>query len=196
VTQQILLPGFEPEPTPTDRLFFAVQPDAQAIARIAALTAELTRQHGLRGKPIAHARLHVTSCNLGDFPGMPQALLARASEGAALAAANTPAFDISFDTVLSFATRTKHRPCVLGGDDGVVGLQALYQRLALALRGSGALANPVNHTPHLTLLYDDVTVAPQAVEAVRWTARELVLLHSRIGQNLPYAVIGRWPLGV
>ena len=52
----------------------------------------------------------------------------------------------------------------------------------------------MSYTPHITLLYDDVTAAPQAIAAVEWTVRELVLLHSRIGQSLPYAILGRWPL--
>jgi 2'-5' RNA ligase len=47
------------------------------------------------------------------------------------------------------------------------------------------------------LLYDEVTAAPEPMPAIRWTARELVLLHSRIGQSQSaYAALARWPLGV
>jgi 2'-5' RNA ligase len=194
MTQQTLLPGFEPEPQLTDRIFFAALPDAGAVAHIKTLTAELKQQHGLRGKPIADGKLHATLCNLGDFPHMPDALLARAGQAAASVASATAPFTASFDMVQTFVNRSRHRPFVLGGVDGVVGLGALYQQLARALLKAGLPGNPPGYTAHITLLYDDVTVKPQAVAPVEWTVRELVLLHSQIGQNLPYTTLARWTL--
>ena len=44
------------------------------------------------------------------------------------------------------------------------------------------------------MLYDGASVAPQQVEAVEWTVREFVLVHSLIGANLPYTILQRWPL--
>ena len=55
--EQFSFPGFEAE-HPTDRVFFAVMPDEAAIARIAELTAQLRRQHGLQGRAIAPQKLH------------------------------------------------------------------------------------------------------------------------------------------
>jgi 2'-5' RNA ligase len=37
-------------------------------------------------------------------------------------------------------------------------------------------------------------VPEHGVAPVSWSVNELVLLHSHIGQNLPYTVLGRWPL--
>jgi 2'-5' RNA ligase len=51
---------------------------------------------------------------------------------------------------------------------------------------------PDFYTPHVTLLYDDVTAPPQGVTPVEWTVREFVLLHSHIGQARPYNVLARF----
>ena len=192
---QASFPGFEPEPELTDRIFFAVMPDGAAIAGINLLAAELAARHGMRGRPVADAKLHATLCNLGDFPGVPASLVARAGQAAASVAAATPAFDVAFDTAQTFVNRSRNRPFVLTGGDGVAGLKALYKDLAQALLKAGIAGNPPSYTPHITLLYDDVTAAPEPVPAIRWTVRELVLLHSRIGQNQPaYSTLARWPL--
>ena len=49
-------------------------------------------------------------------------------------------------------------------------------------------------TPHVTLLYDDVLVEERAVEPIRWTVREFVLVHSLLGQTR-HVPLARWPLG-
>lgn len=169
-------------------------PDAGAIARIHQLTAELKTAQAMRGRAIADTRLHATLCNLGDFPGMPDSLVARAGQAAASVAAATAPFAVSFDVVQSFVHRARNRPFVLAGGDGVTGLGSLYKSLAMALLKAGLPGNPPSYTPHVTLLYDDVTAPPQAVTPVDWTERELVLVHSHIGQNLPYTALGRWSL--
>jgi 2'-5' RNA ligase len=192
---QASFPGFEPEPELTDRIFFAVMPDRAAIAGINQLTTELKGRHGMRGRSIVDAKLHATLCNLGDFPGMPAGLIARAGQAAASVAAATPEFDVAFDTAQTFVNRSRNRPFVLTVGDGVAGLLVLYKNLAQALLKVGIAGNPPSYTPHITLLYDDVTVAPEPVPAIRCAVRELVLLHSRIGQNQPnYTTLGRWPL--
>lgn len=193
--QQDMFGDLPPPPKPTDRLFFAVAPDADAVAAIAALTTELKAQHGMRGRPIAAGKLHATLCNLGDFVGMPHPQVARAAQAAAAVAAVTAPFQAGFDTAQTFINRARSRPCVLTGGDGVIGLHALYKALAQAMLKAGLPANPPSYTPHVTLLYDDVTAAPQAVFPIAWTVREFVLLHSRIGQGQPYTVLGRWSLG-
>jgi 2'-5' RNA ligase len=183
------------EPKRTDRIFFAVAPDDAAIAGIKRLTADLTSRHGLRGRPIVDAKIHATLCMLGDFPGVPADVIARATRAAASVAALTPPFEVAFDSARSFLNRARNRPFVLTGDDGAAGLAALYRNLAQALRQAGVAAGSPNYTPHVTLLYDDVAVLPVPTPAVRWTVRELVLLHSCIGrQQTCYATLARWAL--
>lgn len=192
--QSLFGDALEPPPKLTDRIFFAIAPDAGAIAAIGALTFELKAQHGMRGRPIAENKLHATLCNLGDFPGMPHARVERASQAAAAVAAVTPSFVASFDTAQTFVNRARNRPFVLVGEDGVIGVSALYRTLASALLKAGLPPVSSSYTPHITLLYDDVTATPQRVAPVEWMVRELVLLHSQIGQNQPYKILGRWPL--
>ncbi|MYN41443.1 2'-5' RNA ligase [Duganella sp. FT109W] len=192
MSQQASLFDFEPPPKLTDRIFFAIAPDAAAIAAVGALTATLKAQHAMQGRPIAEAKLHCTLCNLGDFAGMPDTLIARASAAATQVAGATLPFVASFDTAQTFVNRARNRPFVLTGGDGVIGVAALYRNLNSALHKAGIPGNPASYTPHVTLLYDDVTAPPQGVAPVEWTVREFVLLHSHIGQARPYNVLARF----
>ena len=54
---------------PTDRLFFALFPDAEAAMQIAGLARSLREEHGLHGQPLREDRLHVTLHHLGDYAG-------------------------------------------------------------------------------------------------------------------------------
>lgn len=190
--EQSFLPGFEAAPRPTDRLFFAIYPDAAAAAQIARLAQQLRAEHGLQGKPLKSERFHVTLHHLGDYAGLPQDLVAAAS-GAAASLAAAP-FDITFDRVASFTSAPRNRPFVLRGADGLAALTAFQQNLGEALKKTvlGRWAKP-GFTPHVTLLYDDRSVPEQAVTPVSWTARELVLVHSLIGRSL-HVPLARWPL--
>lgn len=189
---QSLLPGFDATPQPTDRLFFAIFPDARAAAQIAGLAQQLRNEHGLKGKPLKTERFHVTLHHLGDYAGLPQDLVDVACAAAAGVAAAP--FDVTFDRVASFSTAPRNRPFVLRGGDGVASLIAFQQTLGDALKKTvlGRWAKPA-YTPHVTLLYDDRSVPEQPVPAVSWTASEFVLIHSLIGQTL-HAPLARWPL--
>lgn len=177
---------------PTDRLFFALFPDAAAAARIAGFGDRLRRERGLRGRVLAEERLHVTLHHLGDYAGVPADVVAAAR--AAAAAVDAAPFGIVFDRVESFAGRARRRPLVLRGGDGVAGIEQLQSRLGDAMRRHG-LARHVDarFVPHLTLLYDDCTVDAQAIEPIGWSARGFALVHSLLGRST-YRVLDRWPL--
>lgn len=190
--QQLSLGGFDP-PAPTDRLFFAVFPDAEAAGRIAALAQGLRDAHGLRGKPLGVQRLHVTLHHLGDYAGLPRDVVVLAE--AAAADVSMPAFEVAFDSVSSFAGRTRKRPCVLrGSHDALAPLCALQVALGRAMAGAGLLQwVERDFTPHVTLLYDDRRLDPQPVERIAWTVREFALVHSLLGRT-EHRVLGRWSL--
>jgi 2'-5' RNA ligase len=190
--EQSFLPGFEAAPRPTDRLFFAIYPDAAAAAQIARLAQQLRAEHGLQGKPLKPERFHVTLHHLGDYAGLPQDLVAAAC-GAAAGVAAAP-FDITFDRAASFTSAPRNRPFVLRGDGGLAALVAFQQSLGEALKKTvlGRWTKP-GFTPHVTLLYDDRSIPEQAVPPVAWTAHEFVLVHSLIGQTL-HVPLARWPL--
>jgi 2'-5' RNA ligase len=190
--EQSFLPGFEAAPRPTDRLFFAIYPDAATAAHIAQLAQQLRAEHGLQGKPLKPERFHVTLHHLGDYAGLPQDLVAAAC-GAAASVAAAP-FDVTFDRVASFTSAPRNRPFILRGDGGLAALMAFQQSLGDALKKTvlGRWAKP-GFTPHVTLLYDDRGVPEQAVAPVSWTAHEFVLVHSLIGQTL-HVPLARWSL--
>lgn len=196
MSEQFLLPGLEPPPVPTDRLFFAVVPDAAAVERITQLTRRISREHALHGKPIDTARLHITLLFLGDHAGLPDGVVAIAKQVAAMI--KQPSFTAHFDHVMSFSGNPNHRPLVLLSDEGAAGLLNLYQALLTGLRGYSHLPSTrtANFTPHVTLLYDRVSVPKVAIEPIEWQVRDFVLLHSRIGRGGSYEVLGRWPLHV
>lgn len=187
------LGGFAAAPQ-TDRLFFAVYPDAQAARHIAELAQSLRAEHGLRGNPLRADRLHVTLHHLGDHAGLPEPLVATASEAAAGTAAQS--FEVRFDCVASFPGRARKRPCVLrgGSEDANAPLRAFQFALGEGLRIAG-LGRYLErrYTPHVTLLYDEHALAPEAVASVGWTVDELVLVHSLIGRG-EHRVLGRWSL--
>lgn len=189
---QISLDGFEAPASLTDRLFFALFPEANAADQIARVASGLRSQHGLKAQPLQTERFHVTLHHLGDYAGLRADIVSAAEEAASRVEA--PPFDVTFDRAMTFAGRPNKRPFVLRGDEGLLSLCALQQQLGAALKKTilGRWAQG-NFTPHVTLLYDDRLIAEQAIEPVSWTAREFVLVHSLIGQTR-HIVLGRWPL--
>ena len=188
-------PGLEPKaPAPRrDRLFFAVFPDPEAAASITDLAERLRVEHGLTGQPLRPERLHVTINHLGDFDGVPEDIASAAREaGAAVSAAP---FNATFDYAMSFKGRANNFPFVLRGDGGVADLIGFQQALGAQMLKAG-LGRSVekSFTPHVTMLYDRKLVGETPVEEIRWTVRELILVHSLLGQGR-HEPLGRWPLG-
>lgn len=190
--EQLVLEGFDPKP-PTDRLFFALYPDAQTAQRISALARELKAAHGLRGRPLAASRFHVTLHFFGDHLGLPQALVDAAT--AAAAQLKCAPFYVVFDHAMSFSAHRRKRPFVLrGSDGGLAALMAFRRALgdAIERQGLGRLVD-ARFTPHVTLLYDELPLAPQPVEPVVWQVREFVLVDSLIGRTR-HVPLARWAL--
>lgn len=190
---QLTLEGFAPPPRATDRLFFALLPDAPTAAAIASTARRLKAEHGLKGRVLATSRLHVTLHFLGDHVGLPQALVD--GLGAAASQLRCAPFDLCFDHAMSFAGRPRKRPFVLrGSDEGLAALMDFRAALSdvLVQGGFGALVE-ARFTPHVTLLYDDQLRPPQPVEPIVWRVREFVLVDSLIGQSR-HVPLARWPL--
>ena len=184
--------GRRGRPKPADRLFFAVFPDDPAAACIAQLTRRLQGAHGLTGKPLPAARLHVTLHWLGDYPTLREAPIALARDVASSIA--VPAFDVRFDRALSFRGRAAVRPLVLCGGSGVAALAAFQRVLDTAMTQAGLGGGARRpFTPHVTLLYDDRAVPEHAVEAIGWTVRGFALVHSLVGESR-HVRLSSWPL--
>jgi len=190
--EQLSFTGFGAARRPTDRVFFAIFPDADTAAAIAQLAQHLGGKYGLKGKPLATERFHVTLHHLGDYVGLPQGIVAAAGDAAATV--EFPPFDIMFDRAVSFFGRPHSHPFVLRGGDGVAALIAFQQALGAAITnaGLGRWAAP-HYTPHVTLLYGDRRLSEQTVATIGWTAQEFVLVHSLLGQTR-HVPLARWRL--
>ena len=150
---QLTLPGFEATPQlPAHRLFLAIKPDVDTAERIARLIQQLRPVVGFKGKALRAERLHVTLHHLGDFVHLPpDDVVARVR--AAAAGLALPAFDATFNQVVSFHGRRDHRPFVLLGDEGVGRLMAFQAALGEALEHA---AVPVRFLPSPSLVGDSL----------------------------------------
>jgi 2'-5' RNA ligase len=170
---------------PTDRLFLAVLPDAETAMRIAETARHLRISHGLVGKPLRSEHFHVTLCGVEQGIGLSPARIRSVKER--IARVVMPSFRVGFDRAESF----RNGALVLRGDDGIIGLEVLQQRLSDALDGQPRKAR--RFTPHVTLLRDGYLVPEQRIEPIEWTVRELVLIHSLVGRTT-HRHIARWSL--
>jgi 2'-5' RNA ligase len=134
----------------------------------------------------------VTLYYLGVHAGVPQGIVAKASETAA--ALRMAPFEVSFDRATSFAGKAGSRPLVLSSRKPLAALNAFQQALRTAIKKAGLdnWAQPA-FTPHVTLLYDRRGVPEQAVEPLSWTVSEFVLVRSLHGMSR-HEPLARWPL--
>jgi 2'-5' RNA ligase len=181
-----------PERPATDRLFFTIFPDAETAAVIAHLAQGLRDRHGLRGRPLATDRFHITLKLVGNYvDGLPREVVAAAMEaGETMAAAP---FEVTFDRAASFGGNPSNRPFVLLGGDRLAALKAFQETLVTALAKARLKLARSAFTPHVTLLYDGQLVLEQPIQPITWTAHEFVLVHSLLGQTR-HIPLGRWPL--
>ncbi len=178
-------------PPVTDRLFFAIFPDAATASGIAELANQLREGGRLSGRPLGAERFHITLHHLGDHAGVRRDIVAMAQEAAE--AMTTAPFEVTFDRAASFHNGGNN-PYVLQGGEGLDALRAFQGDLGLAMARTG-LARLVdkNFTPHVTMLYDRSLVAEEPVAPVRWTVGGFTLIHSLLGRT-EHVSLGSWTL--
>ena len=175
-----------PQRQPTDRLFLAALPDPETAARIADLARRLRIGHGLKGQPLRPEHFHVTLRHVGDDVTPPSAAVIDTVMDR-LAGVAMPTFRVAFDRVGSF----KNGAFVLRGDESLIGLEVLQQRVSDALDTRPGVARPF--TPHVTLLRDGRHVEEHEIEPIAWTVKEVVLVHSLLGRTT-HKHVARLPL--
>ena len=177
-----------------DALFFALVPEASAASRMAEIGREQRRKHGLTGKLLAPEQLRMPlvglRADLGLNTGLPSGLVDLAMQAAA--AIIMPSFEVVLDRVRSLPGL--RRPLVLCGGEGVSGVVVMQLAIHFVMHELGIDAAGPRHVPHVTVLDGWRGSVDEAVEPVRWTATEFVLLHSLRGRREP-VVLGRWALG-
>jgi 2'-5' RNA ligase len=191
--EQLCFP-FEPAPpSPVlHRLFFAILAPPDAALPITRFAHRLRGDYGLKSRPIASSRLHISLRGFGDYPALPDMLVDRArSAGASVSA---PAFETTLDRVTSFGRGDGKRPVVLRARKDPAELAALHVHLGEAMKKAGLGRWVAPHfAPHMTLLYDKREVKERAIEPIRMTVRDFVLVQSLVGQSR-YIELGRWAL--
>jgi 2'-5' RNA ligase len=145
-------------------VYFALQPPPEAAAEALARWESVRARRRLSAKPVPAARLHVSLNPIGEFKRL----------------VTWPSGDPP--------------PLVLSGDEGVIGVNALYSTIQRALRRRDmAPRREVEIVPHMTLAYDRAEVPETIVEPVTWTVTDFVLIHAVHGEGR-YDVVGRIPL--
>lgn len=181
-------------PEPTDRLFFALFPDAATAARIRALAEAFCGRHGLAGKLLEPERLHITLFHVGDWAGLP-ADTVQAAQTAAARLRAAP-FALSLNQIMSFSPHRARPPLVLKAEGGNAALHEMRAALGreLAKVGLGRCVTAA-FEPHVTLSYPPQAAPTETVEPLGWNAGEFVLVHSLLGKTV-HIPLQRWPLQV
>ncbi|MFT3857360.1 MAG: RNA 2',3'-cyclic phosphodiesterase [Aquabacterium sp.] len=177
---------------PTDRLFFALMPDAPAASQAEGWAQRMGAERGLKLRRGAREKFHITLFHVGDFVGWPQAVVDEACRVAAQV--HAAPFEVCLNRLGSFAGSAHRRPYVLLCTEAAA-LNAFQAHLHARLIAAGLTQGRqhVPYTPHLTLLYGREPLAERSVAPLSWTVREFVLIRSFIGQGR-HEHLGRWPL--
>lgn len=172
---------------PTDRLFFAVRPDAGAVEAICSVRRTLCERAGLSGPEVPAAHLHVTLWRVGDYVVPPtaediDAIVRRAGT------VERPPFRLSFGCAKSLSRGA----LVLCAGRGSAELEGLSTRLRDVLIPPGAESRRAFLT-HMTLMRSGTILPERRIKAIGWTVREIVLVHSLPGKAT-HRVVGCLPL--
>jgi RNA 2',3'-cyclic 3'-phosphodiesterase len=176
-----------------ERVFLAILLDAASALRAEATARQIRKANALQGKLLLRERLHITLQHIGDYTRLKSKI--RFAANLVGAAVSMSPFDVTFDRAESFPApprrdRPREYPAVLrGGSDP---LFELHRLLAGAMRKFGFRASDA-FVPHITMIYADKAIAPQAIEPVCWTVRDFALIHSERGLTR-YNILERWPL--
>lgn len=171
---------------PTDRLFFAVLPDAEAVEEICDLRRKLSERAGLSGPEVPPDHLHVPLWRVGDYVVPPTAEDIDAIARQAVTVERPP-FRLSFGGVKSLSRGA----LVLSAGRGCADLDRLSTRLRGALTSPGTKRRHAVR-PHMTLMRSDKILPERRIKAIGWTVREIVLVHGLLGKAT-HRVVGRLP---
>lgn len=174
--------------------FYAVLPDDQARAAIAAAGERFRKSHRVSGSPVGIDSLHLSLCPMGKPERLRQPL-----ESALLDAAGevrAQGFVAALDSAMRFSARDGQFPFVLCAD-GATTRAALGLRKAIAEAQSRAglqVGGVSSFLPHVSLLHGHaVDAIEESIPSIQWHVSEFVLIRSFFGQSR-YEVIGCWPL--
>lgn len=178
--------------TQTSSLFLGVFPPPAACEAIGVEIDALRVEHSLIGKPIKPNRLHATLHYLGEHAIERDDIVDKASMAASRVSHG--GFDMVLASASSFSTRNDRHPCVLLCPEERPPIHGLWRELGNQLMATG-LGRYLKRdfVPHITVLYDSRVLTPQAIEPVRWQARDFSLVRSQPGRS-DYEILAIWML--
>jgi 2'-5' RNA ligase len=170
----------------TQRLFFALWPDASTSRAFATLAQEVAVESG--GRPTAPGNSHLTLAFLGDQPGSVASELR-----AAAAQISTPAFDLVFDRV---ETWRKNAITWAGVQDVPAPLAELHRAVSRSLLASGLEPDERPFAAHLTLARRiETPVRRPLAPPLLWHVTAFALVESELSAaGARYRVLSSWPL--
>ncbi len=165
------------------RLFFAVWPDAAALARLERLAGELAIVSA--GKPVPPAKIHLTLAFLGEIDA------ARMESALSVArAVRFEPFAMTFDCAGSFRGA---RVAWAGSLVPAPALVSLQGDLAARLAAAGFALEDRPFAAHVTLVRRIGKAVPRAaIEPVAWAVGAFSLVRSETGTGR-YAVLEAFP---
>jgi RNA 2',3'-cyclic 3'-phosphodiesterase len=170
----------------TQRLFFALWPDAATSGALAALAQEVAIESG--GRPTAPGNAHVTLAFIGGQPSRIATEL-----GAAAARISAPAFDLVFDRVESWR---KSAIAWAGVRSVPAPLVELHQAVSRLLPACGIEPDDRPLTVHLTLARRiETSVRRPLAPSLTWRVTAFALVASELSAaGARYRVLSSWPL--
>jgi RNA 2',3'-cyclic 3'-phosphodiesterase len=166
------------------RLFFALWPDDEVRAQVAALAGSIASRAS--GRVVPAPKLHLTLSFLGEIA---DDHVAGAIE-AARCVRGAP-FDLVLDVAGSFRAA---RVAWVGPSMQPPGLVALQAALDHALRSRRFVLDERAFAPHTTLARKIATVLPrESIAPIEWSVRDFALVRSETGRGC-YSVMERWKL--
>src|ERR1700730_11949822 len=170
----------------TQRLFFALWPDAATSNALAALAQQVAAESGRR--PTAPCNGHLTRAFLGDRPRR----IARELSGAA-ARISAPSFDLVLDSVDSWR---KNAVAWAGVQSVPSPLVELQQKIARSLLVSGLEPEERPFAVHVTLARRiTVAVKHPVAPPLMWHVTAFALVASELDvAGARYRVLSSWPL--
>ena len=170
----------------TQRVFFALWPDAQARAQLASLAREVALESG--GRPTPPDRIHLTLAFIGEQPTIRVDSLCRL--GGLIRARD---FVLGLNRVGGFS---RTGIAWLGASAAQAELSALHEEITGALRSRGFPIEERPYVPHLTLARRSTTVIERTLpQPISWRATSFSLVASEPGDGGPvYRSIAAWPL--
>jgi 2'-5' RNA ligase len=169
------------------RLFFALWPSDEFREQLVSATRTAARDSG--GRVIPPENLHVTLLFLGQVPSARFEAVQRAGD----AAANAPAFEVSFDRAEVWG---RANLLCLSTSTTPAAASALEQKLRHSLRDEMSGTSEHEFRPHITLARDlPRRSRPEPIQPLLMKVNDFVLVQSRPGPSgSQYSVVTRWPL--